>query len=1445
MTATRPLWLWLALRIALAGMLPLAVVAALVLGVLLPQLRTDLEISHQTLARAIAGQIEAHLLGAGRELHGIAEDLHNQSHQPAPFWFDSLDAHTGTGDVFAALYITDFHDAVFAVGMPQAQRIRRVDLLGLDLSKWGVLREARKRNESVWSETFLSAVTGQLAVALAIPVAERMLIGEIAIDRLSKFMSRLPGQSGMLTIALDRRGQIIAHSQVALSGQQFSLSHLPIVRDALQGHLATRSFALGGEMFLGTTVSVPQVGWIVLAAQPHGETFQPFLSTLWAVAAGAAIALMLVIITALMLAHSFAGRIGRYTAQVHAIADGDYDQPWPVSNIREFDSLAGDLERMSLAIGQRERDLVASEERYRSVISNAPVIFFQLDKQGIFTLSEGKGLARLGLVAGEVVGRSLFEIYRGHPDICEYARRAIGGESIQFIARIEDVFFDVYFNPMRDGDDGPIQVTGVAVDATERQQAGDALRASEARFRDLSTLASDWFWEQDDQFRFTFFSASETMAALEQLGIGHTDLLGKTRWELPINLTPEQWAAHRALIAAHQPFRDLEYRVRSKSNVDRWFNINGQPLFDDAGCFAGYRGTGRDITERKQTEEALRRSNRQLRMLSDCNQALIRITDEAELLTTICEIIVRMGGYPMAWVGYAEQDAFKTVRPVAHAGFEKDYLKDVKITWADTKRGRGPIGTAIRTGHPCLIQNITGGSQFTPQRMDVAKYGYAAVCALPLTIDNQILGAVGIYSSIPDAFDAEEVTLLTELANDLAFGIAMLRTRAERKQAEDALQLAQLSILRASDAMFWITMDGRFINVNEQACHSLGYTHDELLSMAVWDVDPDFSQEKWSPHWEKTRHLKKRRFETRHRRKDGTIFPVEITANHVEYESQEYDFAFARDITERKQAEEILSKSEHKYRELVENANSIILRWNPQGEITFMNEYGLKFFGYLEEELSGRLVKDTIVPPSESTGRDLRPLMDEICLYPEQFEHNVNENIRRNGERVWVAWTNKAVLDDQGQVVEVFSVGSDITDRRRAEEALRESEERFAKAFHANPAPMAISVIETGRFIDVNDQWLTMLGHTREEVIGHTSIELGIWADPGTRQQMIAQLRRDRFFREAPIRFRTKNGNTLDVLWSAETVRFGKQAVMLSLVYDITDRKRAETEVQQYREHLEELVAERTTELQRTNEELHKAMDQLVQSEKLAALSHLVAGVAHELNTPLGNARTVASTLGEHLRTFAAEIESGALRRSQVETFLNRGREAVELLERNTVRAADLIGQFKQVAVDQTSMRRRCFNLRQTIEEMLVTLRPQFKHTAHRVELDIPPALELDSYPGPLEQVIANLIGNSLTHGFAGMEAGIIRINATAIETASIQLDYTDNGAGIPESILNHIFEPFFTTKLGSGGSGLGLYIVYNLVTSILGGTIHGFSHAGKGALFTVILPQIASDRRR
>ncbi len=854
-----------------------------------------------------------------------------------------------------------------------------------------------------------------------------------------------------------------------------------------------------------------------------------------------------------------------------------------------------------------------------------------------------------------------------------------------------------------------------------------------------------------------------------------------------------------------------------------------------------------DIARREQIEEALRRSNRQLRMISDCNQVLIRSSDESELVNTVCRIIVEVGGYPMAHVVYSEREKARTLRPVVvHASHKEGLLDEWDIDSAGSERAGEAHDTAMRSGQPCVIQDIGSDPRFTPGSVAVGERGYAALCALPLLGQSGTLGALSIYSATAHAFDRDEVVLLSELAGDLAFGIGALRVRVERDQADKALRESEFLLRRSQEvgglgSYCFDARTGTWIS-SEKLDQILGIDDSFPKTIAGWiDLVHPEDRKEMLEHLANHVLTKGNRFDRQYRilrYSDGQECWVHGLG---ELEFDEHGVAISmigtiQDITASKQADRALLESEHKYRELVENASIIIVRLNAQGVITFINEFGLKFFGYSEEELLGQHVVGTIVPPFAEDGTDLREIVQKLVLDPGQFANHSNESMCRNGERVWVAWTNKAICDVQGQVQEIFSVGLDITERRRAEAALRESEERFAKAFHLSPAPMGISEIESSRFIDVNVKFERMLDYGREELIGHTAKELGVWVDPGARERMIAQLRRDGFFPETPMRFRTRTGDIREALYAAETLRLGEKKVLLSLIFDVTERKRAEEELQQHRDHLEELVAERTAELRR-------AMTQLVQSEKLAALGHLVAGVAHELSTPLGNTRVVASLLAGQLREFAAAFATGTLRRSQMDEFLSRGREAVDLLERNSARAADLIGHFKQVAVDQSSTRRRSFDLSQLVEEMLVTLRLTFKHTRHRIEVDIPTGLVMDSYPGPLEQVITNLVANSLVHGFTGIDEGRIELHAQALGEKQLVIRYLDNGVGIATGTLNRIFEPFFTTRLGQGGSGLGLYIVYNLVTGVLGGTIEVTSSPGHGVGITLTLPRFAQDR--
>ncbi len=277
-------------------------------------------------------------------------------------------------------------------------------------------------------------------------------------------------------------------------------------------------------------------------------------------------------------------------------------------------------------------------------------------------------------------------------------------------------------------------------------------------------------------------------------------------------------------------------------------------------------------------------------------------------------------------------------------------------------------------------------------------------------------------------------------------------------------------------------------------------------------------------------------------------------------------------------------------------------------------------------------------------------------------------------------------------------------------------------------------------------------------------------------------------------------------------------------------------ELRELNEQLEEKVKERTNELQESLDRLKLAQNQLVESEKMAALGGLVAGVAHEINTPVGIGVTAASHLEEKTKKFSEVYNSGKMSRSSFEKYIQLALESSKMILSNMNRAADLIQSFKQVAVDQSSEEKRKFKIGEYINEILVSLHPKFKNTKHKTIVNIEKDFAVNSYPGAFSQVMTNFIINSLKHGFDGIEEGEIIIEATN-NNGLVSLVYKDNGNGIPEENIHKIFDPFFTTKRGQGGSGLGMHIVYNLITQTLGGTINCTSSKGQGTVFELEFP--------
>ena len=298
---------------------------------------------------------------------------------------------------------------------------------------------------------------------------------------------------------------------------------------------------------------------------------------------------------------------------------------------------------------------------------------------------------------------------------------------------------------------------------------------------------------------------------------------------------------------------------------------------------------------------------------------------------------------------------------------------------------------------------------------------------------------------------------------------------------------------------------------------------------------------------------------------------------------------------------------------------------------------------------------------------------------------------------------------------------------------------------------------------------------------------------------------------------------------------------------DISERKLAERRLAEAESRitaeLERKVEERTRDLSEANghleadlRELRGAQQQLVQSEKLASLGFLVAGVAHEINTPIGNALLMGTALLDEADIFAQLIKERPTR-GAFDKHIAYTKEAGSVLVSNLQRAGKLVQGFKQLALDRATEQRRQFVLRNVIDEVLLAMGPILKHSAYAIAVAVPPEIVLDSYPGPLTQILVNFINNAIVHGFEGRDRGRMSLSARLRGDGQVALLFEDDGCGMPAHVVEHVFDPFFTTKLGQGGNGLGMHIAYNIATQLLGGSIEVDSAPGQGARWHLVLP--------
>ena len=535
----------------------------------------------------------------------------------------------------------------------------------------------------------------------------------------------------------------------------------------------------------------------------------------------------------------------------------------------------------------------------------------------------------------------------------------------------------------------------------------------------------------------------------------------------------------------------------------------------------------------------------------------------------------------------------------------------------------------------------------------------------------------------------------------------------------------------------------------------------------------------------------------------------------------------AREAAVRALAEQRLA--EESYRKLFESSVDGIYVTTPGGALLNANPALARIMGYATplDLINGisDVTYTVYVDPQARAEYGRLMLRDGMVR---EYEYQVRA---RDGAVLWLSDSASAVRNEAGEIVRYEGTVRDITDQKRAEDAIAEGRRLLQMVIDTVPAVINVKDKQL-RYVLMNRYMAGIFGIEPGDAIGHTTTDLmsryGAEKTDENDKRVLAAGRELGFYEEE---YRDSVGNMRQWLVNKLPIldTAGEIENIVTVALDIGERKRVEFEMRKAKDAAEAALRN-----------LRETQNSLIEAEKLAALGRLVAGVAHEVNNPVGISLTVASALERKTAMFAAEVGRGELRRSSLNDFLDTSRDASSQLVANLNRAAELIQSFKQVAADRNYSDQRSFDLGDLTEQVVMSLRPGLRKHNLTLNVDCQPNLMMNSYPGPYGQVLTNLFLNSVAHAFPDGKAGTVEIQVRESGKDNVEVIFSDNGCGMSLDVRRRAFDPFFTTRRDQGGTGLGLHIVYSIVTNRLGGRLDLDSEPGGGTRIQMILPRIA-----
>lgn len=1056
----------------------------------------------------------------------------------------------------------------------------------------------------------------------------------------------------------------------------------------------------------------------------------------------------------------------------------------------ELEQKVKELKKETAKLKQTDEALRESEEKYRNLFKNTALGLGIADKDGKIIVFNDAMLRPGGYSREDMTKiKNLADLYYIPDDrnkiIATTQQQGYLDEAEVLFKRKDGTSYDALLSLRLIQIKGKTCWQAMVQDISERKRTEEKLRKSEEKYRNILENIEDSYFEVNQIGDITFFNEAFSKITGyppdELMGMKNDKYLDQENGEKVFKKFNEVWKTGI-------PTKLFEYELIRKNGEKRTVQTSTSLVTDENGQKIGFRGIIRDVSDRKQAEEALRESERHLRISDQINNIFLAYPDE-KMYEEILEVILKVMESEYGTFGYFdEQGAF-----VAPAVTKKIYWDKCNVPEKDIifqKGAFGGIWGKSTKEKKTLLDN--DGPFNTPE-------GHIPIentIVTPITFHNEVISAIHLANK-PNGYDEEDKEMLTTIADQIApvlyARLQRDKQEKERKRAEESLTESKeelRTIVDSAPVQIWYKdRDNKIIRVNQAGADAFGKRIEDIEGKPVIELFPEADSDHYYDDDLEVINSGKPKL--------NIIEEMLITSGERRYVCTDKVpymdkngkingvIAFVRDITEGKRAEEALRESEERYRQLFENSVVGIDIATKSGKILESNDAIKKMMGYSTDELSHLNLAETYVNPKER--EDFLRIIDQDG----KVENLEVQLLTKKGKPYWANLSTRPI-QLKGESVLLTSV-INIQDRKEAEEALRESESRFHNLFDLSPQAIALTAVETGRYIDVNDKLCELTKYSKDELIGRTSTEIELYSKDN-RGRFIKELQASGEVHGLEMDFKTKDGSIINTLMFSKTIRISSEPLILTILFDMTDRKRLEAQFQQ--------------------------------AQKMEAIGTLAGGIAHDFNNLLMGIQGRASLMlmdtatthphYEHLQGIEDYVKSAADLTKQLLGFARGGKYEVKPTDLN------------ELIKNQNRMFGR------TKKE--ITIHGKYEKNLWIAEVD----------QGQIEQVLLNLYVNAWQSMPGGGDLYIQTENVALDENyikpfevkpgKYVKISVTDTGVGMDETTRQRIFDPFFTTKEMGRGTGLGLATVYGIIKNHEG-FINVYSEKGEGTTFNIYLP--------